>query len=559
VNTGSGTVSAQAYSTYNLFAGQTLVSFTDKTGAPGIIKCIPPATHTLIASATGFCVDDAAGVTFALQSTQSGVKYQLYRDGTTAAVGVLDGTGSAGTFTGGPFKDAGVYTAKSEADGVHCAVAMTGSRAVTKNAKPTAPTVSQPANVCLNGGNIVFTASDYSGSLTWMSYTGGMQSGNSVTFASAATGPKSVKAQSSQTYSGASTCVSAEVSKSATVNALPTVPNINVSPATVCQNGGNIVFTASGYSGSLTWMSYTGGTPSGSSVTFASAATGTKSVTARSAQTYTNAATCYSAEVSKSVTVNKCCDAPGTTVDFTAFAPCPNAAPGSTWSLADTREVLASPSNPQTYTVKLMGEGHYWMVQDMKFGNKCSENTFNSITGNTTGRVSTLSGTWYGNCTNAKDDNIPAARGYLYDWAAAIQRAGAYKGGSEVGCSGTVTGTGTSPEACQGICPSGWHIPTGGAAGEFNVLYGTLNTCSNWGCWAGDKGGTVFAGVLGGGCTDTGLLHAQGTYGFYASSTSGSTAGACILYYSVGTNYPGTFYDNNTKSFGHLVRCVRNY
>jgi uncharacterized protein (TIGR02145 family) len=38
VNTGSGTVSAQAYSTYNLFAGQTLVSFTDKTGAPGVIK-----------------------------------------------------------------------------------------------------------------------------------------------------------------------------------------------------------------------------------------------------------------------------------------------------------------------------------------------------------------------------------------------------------------------------------------------------------------------------------------------------------------------------------------
>jgi uncharacterized protein (TIGR02145 family) len=38
VNTGSGTASAQAYTTYNLFAGQTLASFTDKTGAPGIIK-----------------------------------------------------------------------------------------------------------------------------------------------------------------------------------------------------------------------------------------------------------------------------------------------------------------------------------------------------------------------------------------------------------------------------------------------------------------------------------------------------------------------------------------
>jgi uncharacterized protein (TIGR02145 family) len=37
LNTGSGTTSVQAYSTYNLFAGQMLQSFTDKTGAPGII------------------------------------------------------------------------------------------------------------------------------------------------------------------------------------------------------------------------------------------------------------------------------------------------------------------------------------------------------------------------------------------------------------------------------------------------------------------------------------------------------------------------------------------
>jgi uncharacterized protein (TIGR02145 family) len=37
LNTGSGTTSVQAYSTYNLLAGQTLQSFTDKTSAPGII------------------------------------------------------------------------------------------------------------------------------------------------------------------------------------------------------------------------------------------------------------------------------------------------------------------------------------------------------------------------------------------------------------------------------------------------------------------------------------------------------------------------------------------
>jgi uncharacterized protein (TIGR02145 family) len=182
---------------YELSGGQTLVSFTDKTGAPGIIKCIPPATHNLIASASGFCEDDATGITFALDGTQTGVKYQLYR-GSDKVGSELTGTGSgAATFTtGGPLKVAGVYTAQSVAESGYCAMLMTGSHNIvaysaispgsittttaTTNAG-TAPSVS----TITNAGD----ASGGSGNLTyiWLRTNTGTGSSETVTSGSNAT------------------------------------------------------------------------------------------------------------------------------------------------------------------------------------------------------------------------------------------------------------------------------------------------------------------------------------------------------------------------------------
>jgi uncharacterized protein (TIGR02145 family) len=84
--------------------------------------------------------------------------------------------------------------------------------------------IAKPDDVCLNGGNLVFTASGYSGSLTWTSAGGGVVNNNTVTFASTATGIKTVTARSAQTYTNAPTCISTEVAESATVNAVPTAP-----------------------------------------------------------------------------------------------------------------------------------------------------------------------------------------------------------------------------------------------------------------------------------------------------------------------------------------------
>jgi uncharacterized protein (TIGR02145 family) len=243
---------------------------------------------------------------------------------------------------------------------------------------------------------------------------------------------------------------------------------------------------------------------------------------------------------------------PGSTVTFAAFDPCPVAPIGSVWYLTDTREL----DNQQTYKVRKMEDGHIWMVQDLKFGNLCGT-TFSGSTADQTGHVSSI-GTYYGDCTAATSTSTPANRGYLYDWAAAINKAGAYYGSStNVGCSGTVTGTaGPAPGACQGLCPAGWHLPTGGPAGEYYALHHAIGGCSELkdGCW---NDASAWDGVLGGYSNATGRLYGQSSDAYYWTSTYSVTTTAYYLYFADGSAFAGTATDG--KYYGFLVRCVRNY
>jgi uncharacterized protein (TIGR02145 family) len=247
------------------------------------------------------------------------------------------------------------------------------------------------------------------------------------------------------------------------------------------------------------------------------------------------------------------CTAPGSTVNFTAFSPCLSAATGTVWYLVDTRES----NNIQTYKVKKMPDGHIWMVQDLKFGNLCKNNSYSSGSSNKTGGVSTI-GTYYGNCTNATNSSTPSNRGYLYDWAAAINKAGAYAGGSAQGCSGTSSGTtATNPGACMGICPTGWHLPTGGGtAGEFLALYNAMTSysgCAGINCWTN---AVLWEATNGGWCGATGSIAAQNSAFVYWSSTKGSNCAYVLTDQSRGTIML-TLCDALT--WGESVRCIMNY
>jgi uncharacterized protein (TIGR02145 family) len=239
------------------------------------------------------------------------------------------------------------------------------------------------------------------------------------------------------------------------------------------------------------------------------------------------------------------CTAPGATVNFTAFNPCSNAATGATWTLQDTRE----PNNNQNYKVKKMADGRIWMVQDLKFGDKCNKTSFSGSNGkDQQGRVSSIFPLYYGDCSS----NRIQGGGYYYDWAAAINKSGAYYGApSTVGCSGT----GSSANACQGICPDGWHIPTGGQSGEVAILANATGFCISASvCWLT---GSNFEGVA------SGHLHYDGTLYWtdlmmlhVATDCSGNSMWEVRL---KNASWEQSCYGGGERFQGEVVRCVRNY
>lgn len=183
----------------------------------------------------------------------------------------------------------------------------------------------------------------------------------------------------------------------------------------------------------------------------------------------------------------------------------------------------------------------------MKFGDLCGT-AFAGSTNNQTGHVSSI-GTYYGDCRN----NTQANAGYLYDWAGAINKNNAdYGSSTNVGCAGT------GGNNCQGICPAGWHIPTGGSDGEFAVAHAAFQTaysCTGSACW---NASSQWEGVFGGYCSTSGGFGYQGSRGFYHASTYASANESYKLRIRSNTSdfLPGTY--SYSKRYGYSVRCIKN-
>lgn len=254
---GSSTFTAESPAT----AGTYLVTLTaqaagycsmTKTKEVSLNNCINPAVQNLKVSASGFCMG-AEGVVFAMDNTDKGAQYRLYKDGVATGT-LLTGMGGAATFTG-KFDAAGTYTARVVDNGMYCDALMNGTQEITENPLPAAPNIAQPVNVCQHAGDMVFTADNYSGTLVWTSNGGGTENGNNVTFSSAATGTKTVVARSEQTYPGAPTCYSSTVTRSATVHTPPVI-SIHPQSQEFCEPTITIMLTVTATPGSGNTLSY---------------------------------------------------------------------------------------------------------------------------------------------------------------------------------------------------------------------------------------------------------------------------------------------------------------
>jgi uncharacterized protein (TIGR02145 family) len=341
------------------------------------------------------------------------------------------------------------------------------------------------------------------------------------------------------------------------INCMPPA-TYTLSGANVCV-GDEVALTLAGSQSGWKYQLYNGSTPVGSSKDGGGALIFTDAFAAAGGHTYTvrtvdgGSVRCdMPVSNAHGIAVNAVGTVPGSTVHFTEIDPCPDAAIGTVRYLTDTRESVESPSNTQTYKVKKMADGHIWMVQDLKFGNLCDKPTFTgSRDVDQIDNLTTLTDkTYYGDCTNATNGSTPPNRGYLYDWAAAINKAGAYNGSLlDVGCS-------TLPSACQGICPVGWHIPTGSSGSEYRALHNATAGCltSDDDCW---DSSSAWEGVYGGNCAFTGSLYEQGEWGNYWSSSWSSATSSYILRYRAVSVVPGSAIAG--PSSGLTVRCIMNY
>lgn len=286
----------------------------------------------------------------------------------------------------------------------------------------------------------------------------------------------------------------------------------------------------------------------------------------------TGTITFSSGSASKTVTVTQVgyttCNSPNNTetIYFDEFAPCEDSQIGDTWTLTDRRD-------EKTYTIKLMDDGRFWMIEDLRFGGSpdivSAKNTFATDNHANNGTLGEYIPNYFGDIVNityngSSDITTPREdRGYFYNWRATVQQED--------------ISTGSAYEGTQGIAPEGWHIPT---VDEFKALRDEIGMDGvSWGedassSWKGIWGGDIDGGTR----RNWGL----GSYGYYWTSTnsmeveggaaamgdhqavvwrvSNPSSDANNIYIYIEDNSPGVAEPcKKNKNGGALVRCIRNY
>ncbi len=130
----------------------------------------------------------------------------------------------------------------------------------------------------------------------------------------------------------------------------------------------------------------------------------------------------------------------------------------------------------------------------------------------------------------------------------------------------------------EGICPSGWHIPSDGEWIELEMSLGMsesetaetgyrgspvgddMKSTSGWNSGNEDGSGGNGSNSIGfpglpGGCRYSGGFYYNGYYGYWwSASESGSYSWICLLYY----NSHNVFRDYGNRVNGFSARCVRD-
>ena len=151
--------------------------------------------------------------------------------------------------------------------------------------------------------------------------------------------------------------------------------------------------------------------------------------------------------------------------------------------------------------------------------------------------------------------------GRLYTWAAAIDSVTLYNGGEGVDCGHGKTCS--LPTKVQGICPSGWHLPT---KAEFETLFDAVGGQATAGTmlkstsgWYNDGNGTDgygFSALPASYRYGGGGFSYEGYNATFWSATEDGSNGAYYMYLYF--NDDGGNLDNDNEKLGFSVRCIKD-
>ncbi len=194
----------------------------------------------------------------------------------------------------------------------------------------------------------------------------------------------------------------------------------------------------------------------------------------------------------------------------------------------------------QTYKTVKIGD-QIWMAENLNYADS-------------TKTPSLLKRNW---CYNNKAENCAVAE-RLYTWAAAIDSVALYDGGKGVDC-GPYVRECTLPSKLQGICPSGWHLPT---QAEWSTLLDQSNAGkvlkSQTGWYNGNRTDVVgFSALPAGRYAGSSYFDNDGYNAYFWSATNEGWANAThlVLYYSFGDIAD---LSSASKLDGFSVRCLKD-
>jgi uncharacterized protein (TIGR02145 family) len=162
---------------------------------------------------------------------------------------------------------------------------------------------------------------------------------------------------------------------------------------------------------------------------------------------------------------------------------------------------------------------------------------------------------------NAEDCTATSTLGYVYQWSAAMN--------GSAGCNGTGSSTPACSPVVQGICPSGWHMPSHYEITLLEKSVGSnpdafpYNTTTQG--WLGTNEGTNlrsggtsgFNVLLAGQRSLTGDFYGRNSYAYFWSSTLNNTNVWARALGAPGTETVYRSYDPG-KAYGYSVRCIWN-